>query len=35
MDQENAAKIQLRQVKAAAKAAPVGKGLKGFKHAKK
>ncbi|KAF8538642.1 hypothetical protein BDD12DRAFT_884607 [Trichophaea hybrida] len=35
IDQENAAKIKKRQDKAAAKAAPVGKGLKGSKHAEK
>jgi hypothetical protein len=33
--QEKAAKIKKRQNMAAAKAAPVGKGLKGSKHAEK
>jgi hypothetical protein len=35
IDQEKAAKIKMRQDKAAANAAPVGKGLKGSKHAEK
>jgi hypothetical protein len=34
IDQEKATKIKKHQDKAAAKAAPVGKGLKGSKHAK-
>jgi hypothetical protein len=35
IDQEKAATIKMRQDMAAAKAAPVGKGLKGSKHAEK
>jgi hypothetical protein len=35
IDQEQVAKIKMRQHKAAAKAAPEGKGLKGSKHVEK